>query len=57
MSKRLSEKMIKVLSDLIPSQQTAYVKIKHIREARRLTSGIIEMTATTKKTFCSDNGH
>ena len=49
--------MIKVLSDLIPSQQTAYVKIKHIREARRLTSGIIEMTATTKKTFCSDNGH
>ena len=57
LSKPFSEKVIKVLPDLIPSQQTTYVKNKHIREGGRLLSGIIEMTKTKKTHFFSYNRH
>ena len=40
MSKALSEKLRKVLPDLISSQQTAYVKNRHIGESGRLISVI-----------------
>ena len=43
-SKALSEKLKKVLPDLISSQQTAYVKNRHIGESGRLISDIIEIT-------------
>ena len=42
-SKALSEKLKKVLPDLISSQQTAYVKSRYIGESRRLISDIIEI--------------
>ena len=42
MSKALSEKLKKVLPDLISSQQTAYVKNRNIAEGGRLISDIIE---------------
>ena len=41
-SKALSEQIIKVLPGLISSQQTAYIKNKHIGESGRLVSDIIE---------------
>ena len=43
-SKALSEKLKKVLPDLISSQQTAYVKNRHIGESGRLISDIIEIS-------------
>ena len=42
-SKALSEKLKKFLPDLISSQQTAYVKNRHIGESERLISDIIEI--------------
>ena len=42
-SKALSEKLKKVLPDLISSQQTAYVKNIYIGESGRLISDIIEI--------------
>ena len=42
-SKALSEKLKEVLPDLISSQQTAYVKNRHIGESRRLTPDILEI--------------
>ena len=42
-SKALSEKLKEVLPDLISSQQTAYVKNRHIGESGRLISDIIEI--------------
>ena len=42
-SKALSEKLKKVLPDLISSQQTAYVKNRHIGERGRLISDVIEI--------------
>ena len=47
-SKALSEKLKKVLSDLISSQQTAYVKNRHIGESGRLISNITEITNIRK---------
>ena len=47
-SKALSEKLKKVLPDLISSQQTAYVKNRHIGECGRLISDIIEIAKIKK---------
>ena len=47
-SKALSEKLKKVLPDLISSQQTAYVKNRHIGESGRLISDIIEIAKIRK---------
>ena len=47
-SKALSEKLKKVLPDLISSQQTAYVKNRHIGEYGRLISDIIEIAKIKK---------
>ena len=47
-SKALSEKLKEVLPDLISSQQTAYVKNRHIGESGRLISNIIEITKIRK---------
>ena len=47
-SKALSEKLKKVLPDLISSQQMAYVKSRHIGESRRLIFDIIEITKRKK---------
>ena len=47
-SKALSEKLKKVLPDLISSQQTAYVKNRHIGECGRLISDIIEIVKIKK---------
>ena len=47
-SKALSEKLKEVLPDLISSQQTAYVKNRHIGESGRLISDIIEVTKIRK---------
>ena len=47
-SKALSEKLKKVLPDLISSQQTAYVKNRHIGESGRLISDVIEIAKITK---------
>ena len=47
-SKALSEKLKEVLPDLISSQQTAYVKNRHIGESGRLISDIIEITEIRK---------
>ena len=47
-SKGLSEKLKKVLPDLISSQQTAYVKNRHIGESGRLISDIIEIAKINK---------
>ena len=43
-SKALSEKLKEVLQDLISSQQTAYVKNRHIGESGRLIPDTIEIT-------------
>ena len=57
-SKVLSEKLKEVLPDLISSQQTAYVKNRHIGESGRLTSDIMEITEIRDiKGFFSYNGH
>ena len=57
-SKALSEKLKEVLPDLISSQQTAYVKNRHIGESGRLISDIIEITKIRKiGGFFSYNGH
>ena len=45
-SKALSEKSKEVLSDLISSQQTTYVKNRHIEESGKLISDVIEITRT-----------
>ena len=47
-SKALSEKLRKVLPYSIFSQQTAYVKNRHIVESIRLISDIIEITKIKK---------
>ena len=47
-SKALSEKLKEVLPDLISSQQTAYVKNRHIGESGMLISNIIEITKIRK---------
>ena len=47
-SKALWEKLKEVLPDLISSQQTAYVKNRHIGESGRLISDIIEITKIRK---------
>ena len=47
-SKAPSEKLKEVLPDLISSQQTAYVKNRHIGESGRLMSDIIEITKIRK---------
>ena len=47
-SKALSEKLKKVLLDLISSQQTAYVKNRYIGECGRLISDIIEIAKIKK---------
>ena len=47
-SKVLSEKLKKVLPDLISTQQTAYVKNRHIGEGGRLISDIIEIARLKK---------
>ena len=46
--KALSEKLKKVLPDLISTQQTAYVKNRHIGESGRLISDIIEIARLKK---------
>ena len=56
-SKALSEKLKKVLPDLISSQQTAYVKNRHIGESGRLISDIIEIAKIKKNRFFSYNGY
>ena len=43
-SKVLSHKLLKVLPDLISTQQTAYGKKRHISEGERLISDIIKIT-------------
>ena len=48
--KTFSEKLKKVLPDLISSQQTAYVKNRHIGESRRLISDVTEITKIKKCT-------
>ena len=48
-SKAFSEKL-KVLPDLISSQQTTYVKNRHIGESRRLISDVTEITKIKKCT-------
>ena len=50
-SKALSEKLKKVLPDLISSQQTAYVKNRHIGECGRLISDIIKIAKIKKIGF------
>ena len=50
-SKALLEKLKEVLPDLISSQQTAYVKNRHIGESWKLISDIIEMTKIRKIGF------
>ena len=40
-SKATSEKLSRVLPDLISSKQTAYVKNKHISGSRRIISNIV----------------
>ena len=45
-SKALSEKSKEVLSDLISSQQTTYVKNRHIGESGKLISDVTEITKT-----------
>ena len=47
-SKALSEKLKEVLPDLTSSQQTVYVKNRHIGESRRLISDRIEIAKTRK---------
>ena len=48
MSKALSEKLKKVLPDLIFLQQTADIKKRHIGESGRLISDIIEIAKIKK---------
>ena len=48
-SKALYEKLKIFLTDLIPSQQTAYVKNRHIGESGRLIFDIIEFAKIKKK--------
>ena len=47
-SKALSEKLKKVLPDLISSQQTVHVKNRHIGESGRLISDVIEIAKIKK---------
>ena len=47
-SKALSEKLKKLLQDLISSQQTLYVKNRHISASGRLISNVIEVAKTKK---------
>ena len=52
-SKALSEKLRKVLPDLISSQQTAYVKNRHIGESGRLIFDVIEIAIIKEWAFFS----
>ena len=57
-SKALSEKLKKVLPDLISSQQTVYVKNRHTGESGRLISDVIETAKIkTLHSFFSCNGY
>ena len=57
-SKALSEKLRKVLPDLISSQQTAYVKNRHTAENGRLVFDIIKIAKIKKsRRFFSYNGY
>ena len=47
-SKTLSEKLKKVLPDLLSSQQTAYVENRHIGESERLISDVTEISKIKK---------
>ena len=47
-SKAFLDKLKNVLPDLISSQQTAYVKSRHIGESRRLISDVIEIAKIKK---------
>ena len=47
-SKALSEKLKKIIPNLISSQQTAYVKNRHIGESGRSTSDSKEITKLKK---------
>ena len=44
----LSEKLEKILPDLIPSQQSAYVKSRHIGKNERLISDVTEIAKIKK---------
>ena len=56
-SKALLEKLRKVSPDLISSQQTAYVKNRHISERGRLISDVTEIAKTKKIKIFSCNRH
>ena len=57
-SKALSEKLKKVLPDLISSQQTVYIKNRHTGESGRLISDVIEIAKIKKlHSFFSCNGY
>ena len=47
-SKSFSEKLKKVLPELISSQQKTYVKNRYIGESRRLISDVIEISKIKK---------
>ena len=47
-SKTLSEKLKKVLPDLLSSQETAYVENRHIGESKRLISDVTEISKMKK---------
>ena len=47
-SKAFLDKLKNVLPDLISSQQTAYVKSRHIGESGRLISDVIEIAKIKK---------
>ena len=57
-SKALSEKLKKFLPEWISSQQTAYVKNRHISESGRLISDVTEIAKIKKnRRFFSYNGY
>ena len=56
-SKALLEKLRKVSPDLISSQQTAYVKNRHISERGRLISDVTEIAKIKKIKIFSCNRH
>ena len=57
MKSSLPEKLKSVLPDLVSSQQTAYVKNRHISESGILISDIIEIAKIKNRRFFSYNGH
>ena len=56
-SKALLEKLRKVSPDLISSQQTAYVKNRHISERGRLITDVTEIAKIKKIKIFSCNRH